>query len=245
MVFEQNKNTILVVEDSPTILTGLRDALEFEDFRVLTAINGVDGLKLALDEDPDVIILDVMMPKMDGYDVLRRLREQRIRGGVILLTAKKEETDKVKGLNLGADDYVTKPFSIVELVARVQALLRRTEAKADPMRLVRLGSVVIDFEKFTCLKEGKKLELTLREVKMLRLFIEKAGQVVTRKELLDKVWGYDIPPETRTVDNHMVKLRKIVEENPSKPQLIKSIRRMGYKLDTQPEVLPAPEEDAS
>ncbi|MDF1662254.1 MAG: response regulator transcription factor [Planctomycetota bacterium] len=230
-MFENQKAKVLVVEDSPTILMGLRDALEFEGYDVLTANNGVDGLQLALNNDPDVVVLDIMMPKMDGYDVLRKLRENRIRGGVILLTAKKEEVDKVKGLKLGADDYVTKPFSVIELVARVQAVLRRTEKKPDELRWVQLGDVRIDFESLACFKAGKKHDLTLREAKMLRLFIDRAGQVVSRKELLDKVWGYDIPPETRTVDNHMVKLRKLVEDNPSKPKLIKSVRRVGYKLE--------------
>lgn len=239
----ERKPKVLVVEDSPTILTGLRDALEFEEYKVLTATNGQDGLKLALDEDPDVIVLDVMMPKMDGYDVLRKLRENRIRGGVILLTAKKEEQDKVKGLKLGADDYVTKPFSVVELVARVQAVLRRTDPPPDELKWVKVGEVELDFESLCCWKNGEKLDLTLREAKMLRLFIEKAGQVVSRKELLDKVWGYDIPPETRTVDNHMVKLRKIIEQNPSKPKLIKSVRRVGYKLEAVCETLDEPPGD--
>jgi two-component system, OmpR family, alkaline phosphatase synthesis response regulator PhoP len=238
-MFDESQAKVLVVEDSPTILMGLRDALEFEGYQVLTANNGVDGLQLALNNDPDVVVLDIMMPKMDGYDVLRKLRENRVRGGVILLTAKKEEVDKVKGLQLGADDYVTKPFSVIELVARVQAVLRRTEKKPDDLRWVRLGDVDIDFESLRCFKNGKRSDLTLREAKMLRLFIEKAGQVVSRKELLDKVWGYDIPPETRTVDNHMVKLRKIVEDNPSKPKLIKSVRRVGYKLEG--EVIPLAE----
>lgn len=232
-MFEDKPGKVLVVEDTPAILLGVRDAMEMEGYQVVTANNGADGLKLALSEDPDVIVLDVMMPKMDGYDVLRRLRENRVRGGVILLTAKKEESDKVKGLNLGADDYVTKPFSVVELVARVQAVMRRTERKSDELRWVRLEHVDIDFEKLCCFRDGEKQELTLREAKMLRLFIERVGQVVSRKELLDKVWGYDIPPETRTVDNHMVKLRKIIEENPSKPKLIKSVRRVGYKLEAE------------
>lgn len=239
-VFPDQKPRVLVVEDTPTILAGVRDALEFEEYEVLTATNGADGLKLALDEDPDVIVLDVMMPKMDGYDVLRKLRENRIRGGVILLTAKKEEADKVKGLKLGADDYVTKPFSVIELVARVEAVLRRTDQREDQLRWVRVGAVEIDFESLACYKAGKKIDLTLREAKMLRLFCERAGQVVSRKDLLDKVWGYDIPPETRTVDNHMVKLRKIIEENPAKPKLIKSVRRVGYKLEADIIRLPGP-----
>jgi DNA-binding response OmpR family regulator len=239
-VIKDQAPRVLVVEDSPAILTGLEDALEFEGYEVMTATNGAAGLKLALERDPDVIVLDVMMPKMDGFEVLTKLREHRIRGGVILLTAKKEEVDKVKGLKLGADDYVTKPFSIVELVARVQALLRRTVRKVDQLRWVRVAGCDIDFEGLACYKAGEKTDLTLREAKMLRLFCEKPGQVVSRKELLDKVWGYDIPPETRTVDNHMVKLRKIIEEDPARPQIIKSVRRVGYKLEAEVEVLDQP-----
>ena len=174
-----------------------------------------------------------MMPKMSGFDVLRKLREHRIRGSVILLTAKKAEEDKVKGLKLGADDYVSKPFSVVELLARVQAVLRRTEAPKDPLSDVRFHDLKVDFERLEAFKAGKKLELTPREFKILRLFIENPGKVVSRNELLDKVWGYDVFPTTRTVDNHIVKLRKQIEDVPSEPKLISSVRGVGYKFNAE------------
>lgn len=229
-ILERPTPKVLVVEDEPAILEGVRDSLEYEGYTVLTASDGQRGLKMALNEDPDVVILDVMMPKLSGFDVLRKLRENRIRGAVILLTAKKAEEDKVKGLRLGADDYVTKPFSVVELVARVQAVLRRTDPPADPLRTVTFGDVVVDFEKLEGTKGGRPLELTPRHYKILRMFIENAGTVVSRNELLDKVWGYDIYPTTRTVDNHIVQLRKQLEDVPSSPTLITSVRGVGYKF---------------
>jgi DNA-binding response OmpR family regulator len=227
------KPKILVVEDEPAIQAGIKDNLELEDYEVLTASDGQEGLKLALENDPDLILLDVMMPKMSGFDVLRKLRENRIRGSVILLTAKKAEEDKVRGLKLGADDYVAKPFSVVELLARVQAVLRRTEPPKDPLKDVRFHDIRIDFVKFEAFKNEKKLELTPREFKILRLFVENPGKVVSRNELLDKVWGYDVFPTTRTVDNHIVKLRKQIEDVPSEPKLITSVRGVGYKFNAE------------
>jgi len=227
------RRKILVIEDEPAILAGIKDNLELEEYNVLTASDGQDGLKLALDEDPDLILLDVMMPKMSGFDVLRKLRENRIRGSVILLTAKKAEEDKVRGLKLGADDYVTKPFSVVELLARVQAVLRRTDSASDPLNDVRFDDIRIDFKKLEASKAGKRLDLTPREFKILRLFVENPGKVVSRNELLDKVWGYDVFPTTRTVDNHIVKLRKQIEDVPSEPKIITSVRGVGYKFNAE------------
>jgi len=238
-ILEEPNRKILVIEDEPAILNGVRDNLELEGYQVLTATDGGAGLKLALDEDPDLILLDVMMPKMSGFDVLRKLREHRIRGSIILLTAKRAEEDKVKGLKLGADDYVTKPFSVVELVARVQAVLRRTEAPADPLEDVRFHDIRINFEKLEAFKAERRLELTPREFKILRLFVENPGKVVSRNELLDKVWGYDVFPTTRTVDNHIVKLRKQIEDVPSEPKLITSVRGVGYKFNAEVTGLPA------
>ena len=232
-ILERPTPKVLVVEDEPAILDGIRDSLEYEGYTVLTAADGQRGLRLALDEDPDVVILDVMMPKLSGFDVLRKLREHRIRGAVILLTAKKAEEDKVKGLRLGADDYLTKPFSVIELVARVQAVLRRTEPPADPLRTVSFHDVVVDFEKLEGTKGGRPLELTPRHYKILRMFVENEGAVVSRNELLDKVWGYDIYPTTRTVDNHIVQLRKQLEDVPSTPTLITSVRGVGYKFSAE------------
>lgn len=230
-IVEEATRKILVVEDEPPILNGIKDTLEMEDYQVLTATNGADGLKLALSEDPDLVLLDVMMPKLSGFDVLRKLRENRIRGGVIMLTAKKGEEDKVRGLKLGADDYVTKPFSVVELLARVQAVLRRTDPAADPLSDVRFHDVRVDFMKLEGSKGERALQLSARHFKILRLFVENPGRVISRNELLDKVWGYDVYPTTRTVDNHIVQLRKQLEDVPSDPQLITSIRGVGYKFN--------------
>jgi DNA-binding response OmpR family regulator len=227
------RRKILVVEDEPAILAGIKDNLELEEYEVVTASDGAEGLKLALATDPDVVLLDVMMPKMSGIDVLRKLREHRIRGAVILLTAKSGEEDKVRGLKLGADDYVTKPFSVVELLARVQAVLRRTDPPKDQLNDVRFHDVRVDFEKLEAWKKDRKLDLTPREFKILRLFVENPRRVVSRNELLDKVWGYDVFPTTRTVDNHIVKLRKAVEDEPSDPKIISSVRGVGYKFNAE------------
>ncbi len=221
---------ILVVEDEAAILLGVKDNLEIEGYTVLTASDGQTGLKLAEEEDPDLIVLDIMLPKLSGYDVLRKLREKRIRGSVIMLTAKKEERDKVQGLQLGADDYITKPFSLVEFLARVKAVLRRTPGGADQLKRAKFGDVDLDFVSYEATKGGAKLDLTPREFKILKLFIENRGRVISRNELLDKVWGYDVFPTTRTVDNHIVKLRKQIEDDPSNPTRIVSIRGVGYKF---------------
>jgi DNA-binding response OmpR family regulator len=178
------------------------------------------------------VILDVMMPKLSGFDVLKKLRENRIRGSVILLTAKRAEEDKVKGLKLGADDYVAKPFSVVELMARVQAVLRRTEPP-PAWREAKFADVVMNFETFEATKAGQKLDLTPREFKIMKLFVENVGRVISRNELLDKVWGYDVFPTTRTVDNHIVKLRKAFEVDPENPTTITSVRGVGYKFTAE------------
>lgn len=230
-IVESPPRKILVVEDEPAIREGIKDTLELEDYEVLTACDGQEGLKLALSSDPDLVLLDVMMPKLSGFDVLRKLRENRIRGGIIMLTAKKAEEDKVRGLKLGADDYVTKPFSVVELVARVQAVLRRTEPATDPLSAVRFHDLVVDFESLEGTKGSRALDLSPRHFKILRLFVENPGRVISRNELLDKVWGYDNFPTTRTVDNHIVQLRKQIEDVPSEPTIITSIRGVGYKFN--------------
>ncbi|HVY61986.1 MAG TPA: response regulator transcription factor [Planctomycetota bacterium] len=222
---------ILVVEDDPSILVGVRDTLESEGFAVVTARDGEAAIKAALAEDPDVVVLDVMLPRLSGIDVCRRLHEERIRGAILMLTAKAAEADKVRGFQAGADDYLTKPFSVVELLLRVRALLRRTRKREDQIASYAFGTIALDFAKFEATRAGKPLELTPREFKILRLFCENAGKVVTRNELLDKVWGYDIFPTTRTVDNHIVKLRKAIEDDPGTPRFILSVRGVGYKFD--------------
>lgn len=232
-IVETPLRKILVVEDEPSIRDGIKDTLELEDYEVMTASDGQEGLKLALSSDPDLVLLDVMMPKLSGFDVLRKLRENRIRGGIIMLTAKKAEEDKVRGLKLGADDYVTKPFSVVELLARVQAVLRRTEPPSDPLSDVRFHDVSVNFESLEGTKGTRPLDLSPRHFKILRLFVENPGRVISRNELLDKVWGYDNFPTTRTVDNHIVQLRKQIEDVPSEPKIITSVRGVGYKFNAE------------
>jgi two-component system alkaline phosphatase synthesis response regulator PhoP len=231
-VFDATTKKVLVVEDEPPILAGIKDNLELEGYKVLTAPDGQEGLRLALEQDPDLVILDVMMPKLSGFDVLKKLREARIRGAIIILTAKKAEEDKVRGLKLGADDYVAKPFSVVELMARVQAVLRRTEP-AKEWQEARWGEVHVNFKTFEATRKGVKLDLTPRELKILKHFVDNPGKVVSRNELLDKVWGYDVFPTTRTVDNHIVKLRKAIEDDPEDPKVITSVRGVGYKFTVE------------
>jgi DNA-binding response OmpR family regulator len=222
---------VLIVEDDPSILIGVRDSLESEGYTVVTARDGESGLKLARTEDPDVVVLDVMLPRLSGIEVCRKLHEDRIRGSILLLTAKAAEADKVRGFQSGADDYLTKPFSVVELLLRVKALIRRTEPPGDKLPRYEFGAISLDFQKFEATRAGKPIELTPREFKIMRLFCENAGKVVTRNELLDKVWGYDTFPTTRTVDNHIVKLRKVIEDDPALPRFIVSVRGVGYKFD--------------
>jgi DNA-binding response OmpR family regulator len=228
------ERTVLVVEDDPALRNGLTELLTDEGYRVLTARDGRAALDLALERDPDVIVLDVMLPKMNGTEVCRRLHEARIRGAILMLTAKAGERDRVTGLRAGADDYLTKPFSIEELLLRVKALMRRTPANDDRVKRFAFGEIALDFEKFEATRGGKPFELTPREFKMMRLFCEEPGRAVSRNELLDKVWGYDAFPTTRTVDNHIVKLRKAIEPDPANPVHIVSIRGVGYKFVAEP-----------
>ena len=227
--FDPSSRKVLVVEDEPPILSGIKDNLEAEGYKVLTATDGQAGLDLALAQDPDLVILDVMMPKLSGFDVLKKLRENRIRGAIIMLTAKRAEEDTVKGLKLGADDYIGKPFKLVELLARVQAVLRRTEP-AKEWTEARWAEIHVNFKTFTATKKGVALDLTPRELKILKHFIDNPEKVVSRNEFLDKVWGYDAFPTTRTVDNHIVKLRKAIEDDPEDPKFILSVRGVGYKF---------------
>lgn len=224
---------ILLIEDDPSILTGVRDTLESEGFLVQCARDGDSGLRLALSDDPDLVILDIMLPRLSGLDVCRKLREERIRGTILMLTARAAEGDKVRGFQAGADDYLTKPFSLAELLCRVKALLRRTQKAEDRLAHAAFADIELDFQKFEARKGGRPLSLTPREFKIMRLFCENPGRVVTRNELLDKVWGYDVFPTTRTVDNHIVKLRKAIEDEAGAPRHILSVRGVGYKFDPE------------
>jgi DNA-binding response OmpR family regulator len=221
---------ILVVEDDLSILTGVKDNLELEGFEVFTAEDGETGLELARKKRPDLIVLDLMLPGMNGLEVLRKLREEGSEAFMVILTAKKEEVDKVRGLNLGADDYITKPFSLIEFLARIKAILRRGPPKSKGIKKFSFAGIEIDFENFEATKKGKDLRLTPREFHILRYMAENPGKVISRNELLDKVWGYKTFPTTRTVDNHIMRLRKQIESDPSEPRFILSVRGVGYKF---------------
>jgi DNA-binding response OmpR family regulator len=228
------KRTVLVVEDDPAIRTGLVDTLGLEGYRVLEAGDGARGLRMAREEDPDCIVLDLMLPDQDGLDVCRVLRRERLRGAILILTARSGHEDRVKGLDLGADDYLTKPFSLDELLARIRALLRRVEEREAGIQELRIGEVHLNFKNYEATRGGIPLKLTAREFRILKLLVENPGKVISRGEFLDKVWGYDIPPNTRTVDNHVARLRKRIEPHPSRPRYILSVRGVGYKFMPEP-----------
>jgi len=222
---------ILIIEDEPDLVKGLKLNLSDEGYEVNWAVNGVEGLRKAIDEAPDLIILDIMLPEMDGLEVCRKLRQKNIDTPVIMLTAKGSEIDKVVGLEIGADDYMTKPFSIRELLARIKARLRHSERemKAVP-ELYLFGDIEIDFARFKVRRKGIELDLTSLETDILKYFIIHRGEVVSRNDLLDKIWGYESYPTTRTIDNHILKLRKKIEEDPSHPRYILSVYGGGYRF---------------
>jgi DNA-binding response OmpR family regulator len=224
---------VLVIEDERAILEGLRDNLEFEGYRVLTAGDGETGLKTARDQHPDVIVLDLMLPRLSGYEVCRRLRAAKITTPILILTARGEEMDRVLGLDLGADDYVTKPFSVRELAARIRALLRRTKPEHGAPAEVRFGDVQVDFERYEAFRNGAPVDLTRKEFAVMRLLAARPGVAVTRDELLEHVWGYDARQSTRTVDNHIAALRSKLEA-PGEPRHLITIHGVGYKLVNNP-----------
>jgi DNA-binding response OmpR family regulator len=223
---------ILVIEDEPQMLLGLRDNLELEGYEVQTAADGDEGLARAGSFSPDLVILDVMLPKKNGFDVCRELRARSNTLPIVMLTARSAETDKVLGLELGADDYVTKPFSITELLARVRAVLRRAAAQkpADPADIVRIGEIEIDFKLHQARRGKTRIEFTAREFDLLRYFVQHTGQVVTREQILNEVWGYEEFPTTRTIDNFVAKLRQKIERAPHAPEHILTIHGSGYKF---------------
>jgi two-component system alkaline phosphatase synthesis response regulator PhoP len=209
---------------------GLRDNFEFEGYVVLTASDGQAGLEKAREEKPDLLVLDVMLPKLSGLEVCKTLRGEGYEKPILMLTARGQEIDKVVGLELGADDYVTKPFSIRELLARVKAILRRTDGKAKRLAKYRFSDVDLDFEAYKATKGGEPLELSPREFELLRYLIERKGETVTRDQLLEDVWGYESYPSTRTVDTHIAKLRGKIGDSGSEPRYILTIHGMGYKF---------------
>jgi DNA-binding response OmpR family regulator len=223
-------NRILVVEDDPAILRGLRDNLAFESYEVLTAADGETGERLVQEKSPDLIILDLMLPKLSGYELCRRIRGRGVQTPILMLSARAEETDRVLGLDLGADDYLTKPFSIRELLARVRALLRRIHPETVLPDQAQFGDVRVDFRSYEVRRNGAAVELTRKEFGVLRLLVARAGHVLTREELLNEVWGYEHFPTTRTVDNHIASLRAKLEKDPSQPRHLLTVHGVGYKL---------------
>lgn len=221
---------VLIVEDDQAMATALSDGFHFEGYDVLVANDGMSGLQLAQQKQIDVLLLDVMLPKMSGVDVCKQLRKSGNDVPVIMLTARGQEIDKVLGLRMGADDYVTKPFSFMELVARVEALLRRTSKASESLEEFTFGNVRVNFRTCEAWKNEAPVELSSRELKLLEFFIEKRGQVVTRDHLLEVVWGYDNPTITRTVDTHVARLRQKIEDTPGDPKHLITIHRVGYKF---------------
>lgn len=222
---------ILIADDEPSMLIGLKDNLSFEGYEVVTASDGAMALAIAEKEKFDLMILDVMMPKMSGFDVCKSLRKRGINTPIIFLTAKGEEIDKVLGLELGADDYVTKPFSLRELLARVKAILRRNEfAGVDSIEKIIIGKLELNFSNYSAFENGEPVQLSHKEFEILKYLWKKKNQTVSRDDLLIDIWGYDESPTTRTVDNFIMRLRNKIEKEPEHPQIIITVHGIGYKL---------------
>ncbi len=224
-------NRVLVVEDEFAMRTALTDVLEAEGYRVITASDGEAGLDRALKEKPDLVLLDIMMPKLDGFAVCAELRRLGHSEPILMLTAKGQVEDRVTGLDAGADDYLVKPFSTEELLARVRALLRRTQQKTKALRELVLGNVRINLVLQRAWRGGAELHLTAKEMAMLRLLADAEGEPVTRERFLDLVWGYGAFPTTRTVDNHIASLRAKLEPDPARPRWLKTVHGVGYRLE--------------
>lgn len=225
----EGKAVIAVVEDDESVRKSLELNLELEGYKVISACNGEEGVNLVKEKQPDLIILDVMMPIKDGLEACREIRNAGISSPLILLTARSAEVDKVLGLELGADDYLAKPFGMRELIARAKALLRRTKSTTQ-VDSVQFEEVVIDFKAYKAERNQQPLELSAREYRLLRYLVAKKGSVVTRDELLDEVWGYNSYPSTRTVDNHIARLRQKIEVDVETPKHILTVHGVGYKF---------------
>jgi len=221
---------ILIVEDEPNMVAGLRDNFEFEGYQVISAPDGVAGLERALSESPDLVILDVMMPRMSGLDVCKQLKAKKPAIPIIMLTARGQEVDKVVGLELGADDYVTKPFSIRELLARVKAVLRRAGTAAKVAEKYAFGEVEVNLRNCQVSRKGKAMDFSSKEFELLKFFLHHPGETLSRDRLLEEVWGYEHFPTTRTVDAHIVRLRQKVEPRPEEPRFILTVHGTGYKF---------------
>ncbi|HEV8485947.1 MAG TPA: response regulator transcription factor [Blastocatellia bacterium] len=224
------RTRILIVEDEPAMVAGLRDNFEYEGYDVISAGDGVQGLERALAEHPDLVVLDVMMPRMSGLDVCKQLKAKRPALPIIMLTARGQEIDKVVGLELGADDYVTKPFSIRELMARVKAVLRRVSPPVTAPEVYRFSDVEVNTRSNEVRRAGTPVELSSKEFALLAYFVAHPAETLSRDRLLDAVWGYDNYPNTRTVDTHVLHLRQKLELNPEEPRLILTVHGSGYKF---------------
>jgi len=225
---------ILIVEDEPDMRLGLKDNLEFDGYVVDSAENGKEGYEKIIKNNYDLVLMDVMMPEMSGFEVCKQIRKDGINVPVILLTAKGEEIDKVRGLELGADDYITKPFSLRELLARVKAVLRRApehNAQVEKKNSkIQIGLLTVDFSTFIAISKNKPVQMSHKEFELLHYLWDKRNTVVTRDDLLNKIWGYEESPTTRTVDNFIVRLRQKIEKDPERPHFIITVHGIGYKL---------------
>jgi len=221
--------TVLIVEDDATMLRGLKDNFEFKGYRVLIAVDGEEGLNTALNKKPDLIILDIMLPEINGYEVCRLIRKENLNMPIIMLTAKGEESDIVLGLNLGADDYVTKPFSIKELLARAEAFLRRS--RQTEQDIYEFGDCRLDIPARKLTRKGNEIKLSPKEFSLLEFFVKKPGRALTRDEILNMVWGYDSFIGSRSIDRFVTTLRNKIEPDPHNPTFIHTIREIGYKFE--------------
>lgn len=221
---------ILIVEDEPNMVAGLRDNFEYEGYQVITASDGVAGLERAMSDSPDLVLLDVMMPRMSGLDVCKQIKARRPSTPIIMLTARGQEIDKVVGLEIGADDYVTKPFSIRELLARCKAVLRRARSLPREQETYRFGDVEVNLRACQVSRDGQVVDLSAREFELLKYFVCHPGETLSRDRLLNDVWGYDRYPTTRTVDAHIVRLRQKLEPRPEEPRYILTVHGLGYKF---------------
>ena len=221
--------TVLIIEDDLTMLRGLKDNFKYSGYNVITAVDGEAGLNTALDAQPDLIILDIMLPEINGYEICRLIRKEKLATPIIMLTAKGEESDIILGLNLGADDYVTKPFSIKELLARAAALLRRN--RQTEQDVYKFGDFILDVPARTLTNNSKEIKLSPKEFKLLEFFIRNQGRALTRDEILNTVWGYNSFVTSRSVDRFVTTLRNKIEPDPHKPTLIHTLREIGYKFE--------------
>ena len=231
------KKRILVIEDEPSLSMAIRDELEFEGFEASVVEDGVVGFSRILDDAPDLVVLDLMLPGRSGFEICREVRKQGLNTPIIMLTARAQEVDRIRGLELGADDYVVKPFSLAELVARIRAVLRRVEMQdhaCEESQVLHVGELRLDVRKQEVFKGGRRIELTHKEFQLLEFLLRHTGEVISRDEFLSRVWGEEIYVTPRNVDTHMASLRRRIEDDADHPRYILSVRGSGYKLNENP-----------